>query len=115
MIRRLFKSLFILLLIVGCAPTKPPLATFYIGMTEDEFYEQNKDKITDVLESKDGFITKNFGVSNTQGYFDGNNAWSMNAYNYFFLNDTLLTVSRGMLNNLLGKQIDYDKYATPPK
>ena len=45
MIRRLI----ILLLIVGCAPTKPPIATFYIGMTETEFTELNKDKITNVI------------------------------------------------------------------
>ena len=40
MIRRLI----ILLLIVGCAPTKPPQATFYLGMTEKEFIELNKNK-----------------------------------------------------------------------
>ena len=38
MIRRLI----ILLLIVGCAPTKPPTATFYVGMSEEEFVEVNK-------------------------------------------------------------------------
>jgi len=37
MIRRLI----ILLLIVGCAPTKPTTANFYLGMTEDEFLKQN--------------------------------------------------------------------------
>ena len=36
----LFKSLFILLLIVGCAPTT---ATFYIGMTEKEFNKEKPD------------------------------------------------------------------------
>ena len=110
MIRRLI----ILLLIVGCAH-KPPLATFYIGMTENEFNEQNKDKFSNVLKGKDGLITKHIRVSNTQGYFAGDNAWSMNAYNYLFVNDTLLYVSRGVLNHLLGKDIDYDKYATPPE
>ena len=84
-------------------------------MTESQFNEQNKDKISNVLEGKDGFITKNIRVANTRGYFDGDNPWSMNAYNYFFKNDTLLLVSRGMLNNLSGKGIDYDKYATPPE
>ena len=52
------RRLIILLLIVGCAH-KPPLATFYIGMTEEEFNEQNKDKISNLLDAKDGFITKN--------------------------------------------------------
>ena len=111
------KLLILALLVVGCAH-KPPLATFYIGMTEDEFYEQNKDEITDVLDSKDGFITKMHGDSNTQGYqgyFDGDNVWSMNAYHYLFVNDTLLYVSRGALNYLLEKDIDYDKYTTPPE
>ena len=37
MIRRLT----ILLLIVGCAPTKPTTANFYIGMTEKEFINNN--------------------------------------------------------------------------
>ena len=30
-----------ILLIAGCAPTKPTTANFYIGMTEKEFIEQN--------------------------------------------------------------------------
>ena len=117
MLRRLIKSLFILLLIVGCAPKtiNPPLATFYIGMTEKEFDEQNKDKFSNVLEGKDGFITKNIRVLKTQDYFEGDNPWSMNAHHYTFINDTLLYVSRGVLNHLLEKGIDYDKYATPPK
>ena len=34
------KLIFIALLIVGCAH-KPPLATFYIGMTEEEFLKLN--------------------------------------------------------------------------
>jgi len=46
------KLLIILLFIVGCAPTKPPLATFYIGMTEEEFNEQNKDKISNLVDCK---------------------------------------------------------------
>ena len=111
MIRRLI----ILLLIVGCAPTKPPMATFYIGMSEAEFNEHNKDKFSNVLEGKDGFITKNIRVLKTQDYFEGDNPWSMNAHHYTFINDTLLYVSRGVLNHLLEKGIDYDKYATPPK
>ena len=39
MIRRLI----ILLLIVGCAPTKPTTATFYIGMAEEEFTKEAQD------------------------------------------------------------------------
>ena len=103
------KLLLILLLIVGCAPTKPPIATFYIGMTEDEFYEQNKDKIAN---DKDGFITKNISFNNnTQTYYDGDDPWSRNAYMYEFNNDTLVMVFRGMFNLYLKKEIDYDKYA----
>ena len=100
-----------ILLIVGCAPTKPPLATFYIGMTEEEFNEQNKDKIAN---DKDGFITKNISINkNTQTYYDGDDPWSRNAYMYGFKNDTLLKVFRGMFNLYLKKEIDYEKYATP--
>ena len=109
------KILIIALLIVGCAPTKPPLATFYIGMTEEEFNEQNKDKISNLLDAKDGFITKNIGVANTQSYFDGDDPWSRNAYMYGFKKDTLRNVHRGMLNLYLGREIDYDKYSTPPE
>ena len=108
------KLLIILLLIVGCAH-KPPLATFYIGMTEEQFNEQNKDKISNILDIKDGFITKNIGFLNTQGYLDGDDPWSRNAYHYTFINDTLVTVRRGMLNLYLGREIDYDKYSTPPE
>ena len=115
MIRRLI----ILLLIVGCAPTKqpikPPIATFYIGMTEEEFNEQNKDKISNVFDPKGDFITKNIGTSNSQGYIDGDDPWSRNAYIYGFKSDTLVMVCRGMLNAFLKKEIDYDKYATPPE
>ena len=35
------KLLIIALLIVGCAPTKPPSVTFYLGMGEKEFIEKN--------------------------------------------------------------------------
>ena len=84
-------------------------------MTEEEFNEQNKDKISNVLEGKDGFITKNIRVLKTQDYFEGDNSWSMNAHHYTFINDTLSYVSRGVLNHLLEKDIDYDKYATPPE
>ena len=35
------KLLIILLLIVGCAPTKPTESSFYIGMSEQEFIKQN--------------------------------------------------------------------------
>ena len=100
-----------ILLIVGCAH-KPPLATFYIGMTEEEFNEQNKDKISNLVDAKNGFITKNVGVANTQSYFDGDDPWSRNAYMYGFKKDTLRNVHRGMLNLYLGREIDYEKYAT---
>ena len=106
-----------ILLIVGCAPTKPPLATFYIGMSEEEFNEENKDKIAHASDAKDGFITKSISLpnSNNQGYFDGDDPWSRNAYMYGFKNDTLVMVVKGMLNLYLKKEIEYDKYATPPE
>ena len=104
-----------IILIVGCAPTKPPLATFYLGMTEAEFNEQNKDEIANALDAKDGFITKNIGVANTQSYFDGDDPWSRNATAYYFENDTLFAVYNGFWYVILRKEIDYDKYATPPE
>ena len=39
------KLLLIVLLIVGCAH-KPPTATFYIGMTEEEFIVKNPNATT---------------------------------------------------------------------
>ena len=114
MIRRLI----ILLLIVGCAhkaTIKPPLATFYIGMTEEEFNEQNKDKISNLLDAKDGFITKNIRVANTQNYFDGDDPLSRNATAYYFENDTLFAVYSRLWYVFIQKHIDYDKYATPPE
>ena len=105
------KLLIIALLVVGCAPTKPPLATFYIGMTATEFNEVNKNKIAN---DKDGFITKNISINkNNQTYYDGDDPWSRNAYMYAFKNDTLVMVFRGMFNLYLKKEIDYDKYANP--
>ena len=44
------KLLIILLLIVGCAH-KPPQSTFYIGMTQEEFIEQNSLEV-DLVASK---------------------------------------------------------------
>ena len=103
------------ILIVGCAPTKPPTATFYIGMTEKEFLELNKNKP----------ITKNFieyfdkNTTNMSQYIDGNDFNSSDAYFYTFKNDTLSVVHgnnmRDIIKVLLGKQTDYDKYATPPE
>ena len=39
------RLLTILLLILGYAPTKPPTATFYIGMTEEQFIKDNNLKL----------------------------------------------------------------------
>ena len=100
-----------ILLIVGCAPTKPPQATFYLGMTEKEFIELNKNKP----------LTKNFiehfdKNTNMSQYIDGNDFNSNDAYFYTFKNDTLSVVhGGGIINLLLLKEVDYDKYATPPE
>jgi len=107
MIRRLI----ILLLIVGCAPTKPPEATFYIGMTEEEFIELNKNKP----------ITKNFmehidkNTTNMSQYIENQYSSSNDIYWYTFKDDTLKVVHGGLINVLFRKEVDYDKYATPPK
>ena len=105
MIRRLI----ILLLIVGCAPTKPPEATFYIGMTKEEFLIKNPhflDKDNNIYNPLvDGFT-----------YFEGDNKkLSPSEYLYAFGNgDTLRAVWYGM-QFWINKEIDYDKYATPPE
>ena len=48
MIRRLI----ILLLIVGCAPTKPTTANFYLGMNKEEFDIKNSNIIPDQFPHK---------------------------------------------------------------
>ena len=100
-----------ILLIVGCAPTKPPEATFYVGMTEKEFIELNKNKP----------LTKNFiehfdKNTNMSQYIENLDSNNNDAYWYTFKNDTLSVVhGAGIINLLLRKEVDYDKYATPPE
>ena len=97
------------LLIVGCAH-KPPQATFYLGMTEEEFIELNQNK--PIMESP---VTEKYSYNNIKQYIDGNSPNSMNTYWYSFHNDTLRQVNKGIHNLMLNRDIDYDKYATPPE
>jgi len=102
------KRLIILLLIVGCAPTKPPLATFYIGMTTEEFLINNPH-----------FADKNNNFYNPAvagfTYFEGDDTkLSSSEYLYAFKHDTLWGVWYGM-QFYINKKIDYDKYSTPPE
>ena len=101
-----------ILLIVGCAH-KPPIATFYIGMTTEEFEKIN---VTEKSWSPvDSLITKTpTGTNNTQSYYEGT-ALGFNSYIYAFHNDTLVGVYRGVKNVILKKSIDSSKYATPPE
>ena len=104
MIRRLT----ILLLIVGCAPKTT--ATFYIGMTEEEFMTKNPHcKKTD--KKIDGLIVYNEDV----GLIPTGHLTS-NKYIFTFKDDTLNTVLfHGLLHLSFSKAIDYEKYSTPPK
>ena len=107
MIRRLI----ILLLIVGCAH-KPPLATFYVGMTEEEFIIDNEITLnTDGLysyESKNGIIYQRLNDKYSEQH-------GLGVCYYIFENDSLIRVSKGIFNMAKGKHVDYDKHATPPK
>ena len=105
MIRRLI----ILLLIVGCAPTKPPTASFYIGMTKEEFLIKNPH----FLDKDNNFYNP---LVNGYTYFEGDNKdLSPSEYLYAFTNgDSLYAVWYGM-QFYINKEIDYDKYATPPE
>ena len=101
----------ILLLIVGCAPTT---ATFYIGMTEEEFKQKNSNiPLTEMYKNvdynKDGDM--NIYVENV----GSKQRTLIDEYIFGFVNDTLVAVYRGFWNASKGKEIDYDKYATPPK
>ena len=102
------KLLLIALLIVGCAPTRPPAAQFYIGMTEKEYK-----KINPNFKAYRGFKK----IEGDRYYFDrvGESKNLLNDYFYHFEDDTLNKVFRGLPNLFLQKEIDYDKYATPPE
>ena len=129
MIRRLI----ILLLIVGCAPTKPPTANFYIGMTEEEFLNTNNLNL-----NSDGFFSQK--KNNNMYYQRMNDKYlspfapkpypedeviivyteserqvTLSPYYFIFENDSLVRVSKGILNFATEKEIDYEKYATPPE
>ena len=101
------KLLLIALLIVGCAPTKPPTATFHIGMKKSEFLDNNPN----ILKSpKD--VT--FGSYKVSVYYEGSSS-KFTTYYYGFNDDTLRSVWHGLANVVKNQQIDYDKYATPPE
>ena len=101
MIRRLI----ILLLIVGCAPTKPTTANFYLGMNKEEFDIKNSNIIPDQFPHK---------LAHTQTVVD--KTIPDNTYIFYFENDTLIQVFRGgWLYPFWFKEIDYYNYATPPK
>ena len=40
---------------------------------------------------------------------------SLSPYYFIFENDSLIRVSKGILNSANEKHIDYNKYATPPE
>ena len=103
------RRLIILLLIVGCAH-KPPSAQFYIGMTEEEFVEVNKNHSIYKNSVNEIIIIKDI-IS----YNEDENVWNRNNYVYTFQKDTLKSVHRGIFNVYINKQVDYDKYATPPE
>ena len=108
MIRRLI----ILLLIVGCAH-KPPSAQFYIGITEEEFIKENKD-----LNIKVGATSKILGQVFDDSYdlITSDRSRGIFRFYYDFYNDTLSAVYHGTFNYIFSKkEIDYEKYATPPK
>ena len=101
------KLIFIALLIVGCAPTKPPAAEFYIGMTEQEFIEKNDHMKTLRSDINTGYVIHTeCEVCKKLGVFE---------YTYGFKHDTLWAVWKGSHNMVRQKEIDYDKYATPPE
>ena len=95
------KKLIILLLIVGCAH-KPPQTTFYIGMTKEEFRKNNLN-----------IVHAPFSIDNTTISIE--NEGSLNEYIFAFDNDSLFAVYHNFWNMSIKKEIDYDKYATPPE
>ena len=108
-----------ILLIVGCAPTKPSTANFYIGMTEKEFIEQNNINMVtesivgnDVNES-DKYVKINTSVfpqDSTSAIYGQASNNKLTPYYFEFQNDTLAGVYGGLINYSNGNQIDYSKY-----
>ena len=115
MIRRLI----ILLLIVGCVPTKPSTATFYVGMPEEKFIKDNNfkfDKKYTPLASKSSKRNKIIKINS--GIFVGDTVSTIYAesqklltwYYFEFSSDTLSHVYAGLKNWIKLKEIDYSKY-----
>ena len=112
------KLLILALLFVGCAPTKPPTANFYIGMTEAEFIQGNninidKDYILVSKSSKSNKFAKLnssifTGDSIAVVYFEKQNL--LMDYYFEFSDDTLAHVYAGSKNWINVKEIDYSKY-----
>jgi len=95
-----------IMLIVGCAPTKPPEATFYVGMSESKFVNINP-----TIKKKDREISLDpidpiVGVSTIKVYYEG----GISKYYYGFNADTLRAVWHGLANVVRNQQIDYSKY-----
>ena len=87
-------------LFMGCATTKPPsVATFYIGMSIEEF--KNKNKTVNLKTTPMKIMDQSMSIEN-----EG----SSNEYIFVFANDTLGAVFQGSLNLLRNKEIDYSKY-----
>ena len=87
-------------LFMGCATTKPPsAATFYIGMSIEEF--KNKNKTVNLKTTPMKIMDQSMSIEN-----EG----SSNEYIFLFANDTLGAVFQGSLNLLRNKEIDYRKY-----
>ena len=107
MIRRLI----ILLLIVGCAPTT---ATFYIGMTEEQFIEQNKN--IKINKTEIDIVDRLFEEAEGTFIYTSDRDRNLLRFYYKFVDDTLRRVHHGTFNYIFtNKEIDYDKYATPPE
>ena len=84
------------ILIVGCAPTKPSTASFLIGMTNEEFKEKNP-RIKHMP----------FSMGNQRVAIE--NEGSFNEYIFAFDNDTLSAVYHNVWNMNREKEIDYSK------
>ena len=93
------KLLLIALLIVGCAPTKPPTAQFYIGMTDKEFKDNNPTLIkdTDPILSTLSIHTYTEEQDKQRLISWLSKDLFSDDYLFTFKNDTLVEVARGIL------------------
>ena len=78
-------------------------------ITTIEEFEDNNPNIKETTDNKSGGVNRRERL-----YVDEEVGYGFR-YLFYFENDTLFAVYNGFWHVILQKEIDYDKYATPPE